>query len=695
MGACPQLEEPRTIGKHPLLEKIGEGCLGPVYRSFDRELGRAIAVRILCDGIKWDPQLEELFRNECQAIASLKHPHIAKIYEIGREEQSHFIVMEEIFGDDLRTLFAAKPKMPIEEKLSVIIQVAEGLKHAHENGILHRNLEPGKIHLTSAGVRIRDFGIAGVLMKRLPRPVVRWGSPIYLSPEQIRHQRETVQSDIFSAGIIFYELLTYSHPFHDPDGNKALDNILLNSRIATYERFPEIPPGLWTIVKNCLAKNPNDRYANVDELLIACKDFTKDLAEDIQLMLGELHGSLAPLKKAVAQPEASDQIVKLLQNIESLLCGRKEADFLTLDQLINDLMVQHPVIQNATDTMQPWEAVVPRTTDIETEEDVPPEKQAVLEANPIAIEQPVSPPPNFIADKSTKPDESDFVSPVPTLAERPERTSGKKDKSGRKPESTASPWFSDSWARPIKKLRQIQNVIALHKFMAPSYRKIAALLALLLIMAAAYIAFAAKTDKSIRNMWDLFTNAFYKTANAAESSADSHPVSERKVMQNSPGPVQPQILSVDKKDKKIIRRPACPAAPPASEEKKENYLARKVSALFLAGKYNEASNVLSVWISEDPNNMRAREMEEKNDEIQRALRAYSSAITENRYTDAIAALAIAEKTNPADSTFAELRQQTEAGKAAAKGSFSGKPVDLPSDAPQHSNIRNFQPGLPE
>lgn len=326
-ATCP-IETVRTLGKYTLVEKLGEGHLGPVYRGIDQDLDRAVAVRVLCDGIKWDAKVEEFFYRKCQAVACLQHPSIAAIFDVDKEGQSPYVVMESLGSNNLERLIAQKSAMLAEAKLYIMIQVADGLSHAHKHGILHHDLQPAKIHLMADGsVKVRDFAIAHVLMKYLPHPVVRWGAPIYLSPEQIQHKDCNERSDIFSAGTVFYELFTYHHPFHDPNGNKALDNILMDVQIPTFEQFPDAPPGIWKILKTCLARDPNDRYRSMDELSSACKELLRSMAEDTQLMLAELYASLTPLKKAAAQPNASESTINLLRNIEQLSRGAKEADY--------------------------------------------------------------------------------------------------------------------------------------------------------------------------------------------------------------------------------------------------------------------------------------------------------------------------------------------------------------------------------
>jgi serine/threonine protein kinase len=354
MGATSPIETARTLGKYELIEKLGEGNLGPVYRGIDHEIGQAVVIRVLCDGIKWDEKIEDLFQRECHAVAGLKHPNIAAVYAVGKEGPVFYLAMESLGNSNLKDLIAQQPTMSVESKISIMIQAAEGLSYAHKNHILHRDFSPIKIHRTPDGsIKIRDFAIAHVLKKHLPRPAIRWGVPIYLSPEQIQNKDCDVRSDIFSAGIVFYEFLTGLHPFHDSNGNKALDNILLDVEIPTFERFPDMPPGIWPILKACLARAPRDRYQSLEDLLIACRELQTSLAEDTRLMLAELYAALTPLRKAAARPNASETTIKLLQDIQKLSQGNKEADYCSLDKMMTILIEQYPTIHAAEGAPDP------------------------------------------------------------------------------------------------------------------------------------------------------------------------------------------------------------------------------------------------------------------------------------------------------------------------------------------------------
>lgn len=538
MGVPSPIEAVLTLGKYSLLEKLGEGYLGSVYRGFDQGLDRAVAVRVLCDGIKWDPQVEELFNQQCRAVAALNHPGIASIFDAGKDGQSHFIVMESLGSASLQSLIAQKPAMTVETKVSIMIQVAQGLGHAHKNGILHRDLAPTKIHITPDGAaKIRDFAVAHVLRKHLPHPAIRWGAPIYLSPEQVQQKYCDPRSDIFSAGTIFYELLTYHHPFYDRDGNKALDNILMNTQIPTFEMFPDEPPGIWLILKTCLEKNPNDRYQNMDEFSSACRDLLKDLAEDTRLMLAELYVALSPLKRAAAQPDASEATVLLLQDIQKLLNGEKQADYTSLDRLMTVLLEQYPVIRaaaGALSTVDPAAMQLPqeevRVACADETSQVPlyapvaaqelplagpalpvagaqcnPAPFMPHDLQPVAGSSKEADPNNFEFFESSSAEvwdfspASEYSAPPPIPDENGAKAPAAESKSDAAPPAAA----------PVQNLGPRAETFDVPKAAAkPRYRRIPRLsyravagLALLVIAAAAYIAWGSQVTASMRSIW--------------------------------------------------------------------------------------------------------------------------------------------------------------------------------------------------
>jgi serine/threonine protein kinase len=758
MGATFPTETIRSLGKFELIEKLGEGYLGSVFRGFDRNLGHPAAVRVLCEGIKWDARIEELFHCQCQAISGLRHPNIVAVFDVGREGQSRYIAMESLGNRNIGDLIAQKANLTCETKLSIMIQVAEGLGCAHKHGILHLDLTPGKIHLTADGViKIRDFGLAHVLMKHLPHPIIRWGSPIYLSPEQIQHKGCDARSDIFSAGMVFYELLTYLHPFHDSNSNKALDNILLDAQIPTFEQFPEAHPGVWSILKTCLARDPKDRYQSMDDVSAACRELVVSLSEDSQLMLAELYAALPPLRKAAAQPGASEGIIRLQADIQKLSNGEIKADYASLDRLMTVLIEHYPAIHSASDMPDPINLQLPSIEQrVASKADVPlkssgeigPQKlneispdrmprqnsETTLEENaaecskveriqtdcsPVEMPDPqvmatvvqeAVPPAAAESDSAVDPEPNPVMNSPGIVAELP----------------------------PVQKPGLISRYR--RKIPRPSYRTTALLLSILVITAAGYIAWGTEAGP-IRNVWGVLMA--YSPANlkalvmrprfdssAHPSSAGINDVMKKAPSNHSssaplPGPTPEDAAgkrlyspgSTDNQTKNSLSQisflidsgklqqakteidklqtiyPTMPEVmtlrkrwqakasiqetgrkeeeqQKTMSKQKEDEWSRQVADLFARGKYSEAAGALSLWMSENPGSPRAREFSAKIDEVQRSLTSYASAISENRYPDALGAIRNAEKINPVDPNFAELHRQIETRSTNAKATLT-------------------------
>jgi serine/threonine protein kinase len=773
MGAASPIEAVQTLGKYTLLEKLGEGYLGSVYRGIDQDLDRAVAVRVLCGGIKWDARIDEIFSRQCHLVSGLSHPGIASLYDIGCELKTHFLAMESLGSSTLESLIAQKTTMTAESKIAIMVQVAEGLSHAHKKRILHRDLTPGKIHLVANGAaKIRDFAIAHVLMKYLPHPAIRWGTPIYLSPEQVQQKECDHRSDIFAAGTIFYELLTYHHPFFDRDGNKALDNILLKTDLPTFESFPEVPPGIWPILKTCLEKNPKDRYADMSELSAACRELLTDMAEDTRLMLAELYAAAAPIKKAASQLEATESVAVLHKEIQKLLKGEKQPDYVSMDHLMTALLEYCPSIQGADKSSPSVPAVLssPEETGSSSVQKAglsslhaPLERQ-----DPLFIEQPLSAAPVHdgtrlsvapavasqaplenvgkqaeaeTLPRSGSPEQSNPPAGLPGNSEtsviksreNPDRV-GRTD-AGMRAEQKAE------GAEPRKESpdsKREAGIPSYRKARRRSYRAAAVLLALLLIAAATYIVFGKDLAGVIGNTWKprLFSQgviadvySFLRggkgqsamAAGTADSPKSSTEMAITRVASDASGaisadslerdlyqPSQERInrisalinsgklslarVELDKlqqiypdsapvvtlrrqwqaKDAAAAREKAIKEQEQlkATRKQREDELSRQVTGLFDLGKYSEAENTLNLWLAENPENRNALSYVSRIGDIQRSLQSYSAAMTESRYPDALNAIAAAERINPADSNFAELRRQAEAKRAAARASLT-------------------------
>ena len=256
-------------GRYELLEKIGDGGMAVVYKGKDRLLNRFVAVKILRPEFTKDATFVENFKRESQAAAGLSHPNIVGVYDVGREGNINYIVMELIEGDTLNTIIEKEAPMDYRKVIDISKQVASALRIAHKNKIIHRDVKPHNIMVTNDGVvKLADFGIArAVNDATLSTGSKIVGSVHYFSPEQARGNYVDERSDIYSLGIVMYEMLTGKVPF---DGDNPVTVALkhINEEIVPpRELEPSIPPALERIVMKATSRFQTNRYANADELI--------------------------------------------------------------------------------------------------------------------------------------------------------------------------------------------------------------------------------------------------------------------------------------------------------------------------------------------------------------------------------------------------------------------------------------------
>ena len=256
-------------GRYELLEKIGDGGMAVVYKGKDKLLNRYIAVKILRPEFTKDATFVENFKRESQAAAGLSHPNIVGVYDVGREGNINYIVMELIEGDTLNKIIEKEAPMDYRKVIDISKQVASALRVAHKNKIIHRDVKPHNIMVTNDGVvKLADFGIArAVNDATLSTGSKIVGSVHYFSPEQARGNYVDERSDIYSLGIVMYEMLTGKVPF---DGDNPVTVALkhINEEITPpRELEPSIPPALERIVMKATSKFQTNRYANADELI--------------------------------------------------------------------------------------------------------------------------------------------------------------------------------------------------------------------------------------------------------------------------------------------------------------------------------------------------------------------------------------------------------------------------------------------
>src|SRR5437016_2866375 len=224
----------QTLGHYVVLEKIGAGGMGVVYRAHDEQLDRDVALKVLPPGTLSDESARRRFRKEALALARLNHPNIGGIYEFGTQDGCDFLVMEFVSGLTLDAKLASGP-LPQDEVLRLGTQFADGLQAAHAQGIVHRDLKPGNVRLTSDGrLKILDFGLAewpqiaeeNAATVTLTRDDYARGTVLYMSPEQLRGKQPDARSDLYSAGVVLYEMATGKRPYTADTGPQLISAIL-------------------------------------------------------------------------------------------------------------------------------------------------------------------------------------------------------------------------------------------------------------------------------------------------------------------------------------------------------------------------------------------------------------------------------------------------------------------------------------
>ncbi|MBP7059172.1 MAG: Stk1 family PASTA domain-containing Ser/Thr kinase [Lachnospiraceae bacterium] len=257
--------------RYEVIEKIGTGGMSDVYRAVDQVLQRDVAIKVLKSEFAEDDNFVTKFRSEASNAAKLEHPNIVNIYDVGSEDGLYFIIMEYVDGITLKTYIEKKGHLNYKEVISIAIQVGRGIEAAHNNKIIHRDIKPQNIIISKEGkVKVTDFGIARAASGNTVSADVM-GSVHYISPEQARNGYVTAQSDIYSLGIVMYEMATGRVPF---DGDTAVAVALKHLQgemTAPSQLVSDIPISLERIIIRATMKSPERRYADVDELLIDLK----------------------------------------------------------------------------------------------------------------------------------------------------------------------------------------------------------------------------------------------------------------------------------------------------------------------------------------------------------------------------------------------------------------------------------------
>ncbi len=255
--------------RYQLLERIGTGGMADVFRARDLMLERSVAIKILHETYSDDQSFQDRFKQEARAAANLSHPNIVTVHDFGFDHGQLFIVMEHIPGKDLKTILRQRGRYSVEEAIPLMVQACAGIGYAHRAGLVHCDIKPHNMIVTPDGrLKVTDFGIARALSTVMPdeRADVVWGSPQYFSPEQAVGEAPSPASDVYSLGVVLYEVLTGALPFTAPSSEELARMHLEENPIPPSEYIPEIPAALEEIVMKVLSKEPAARYRTADQL---------------------------------------------------------------------------------------------------------------------------------------------------------------------------------------------------------------------------------------------------------------------------------------------------------------------------------------------------------------------------------------------------------------------------------------------
>ena len=277
----PERPDARLLaGRYQFIRTVARGGMSVIYLAHDTRLDRPVAVKVLFDGLAHNPNFVERFRREARSAAKLNHPHIVKVYDSGQDGNVYFITMEYLEGQSLSEVLQAEGTLAVETATKITEDVAEALAEAHRQGVIHRDIKPGNIIFVPAtGLKVADFGIARAIsgsIGDLTQAGTVMGTATYFSPEQAKGEAVDYRTDLYSVGIVLYEMLAGKPPFHgDSPISVAYQHVQNPPAPLTEVTGGVVPPILSAVVDKLLAKNPADRYQDAEELRVALRSMRK------------------------------------------------------------------------------------------------------------------------------------------------------------------------------------------------------------------------------------------------------------------------------------------------------------------------------------------------------------------------------------------------------------------------------------
>ena len=290
------------LGRYEILAELGQGSMGVVYKARDPALDRVVAIKTINLNLPKDElaEYEARFYQEARAAGGLNHPNIVTIYDIGKSDRVAYMAMEFLEGEELRAILTAGQPLPIIQALDVALQVAEGLHYAHGRHIVHRDIKPANIMVVGDGlVKITDFGIARMRTNEVKTMTgMILGSPKYMSPEQVAGKRADHRADLFSLGVVLYEMVTGQTPFQGDSIHGIMYQILNSTPPAPSQRNPDLPEIVDLIVAKALNKNMEERYQSA-------RDLVKDLQDCKEMLQGRATTAAKIPAEQLGEPAAA------------------------------------------------------------------------------------------------------------------------------------------------------------------------------------------------------------------------------------------------------------------------------------------------------------------------------------------------------------------------------------------------------
>ncbi|MGH9492121.1 MAG: protein kinase domain-containing protein, partial [Terriglobales bacterium] len=297
------------IGKYEVVDLLGKGGMGVVYKATDPRIGRLVAIKMMTGGFAENPDLLKRFYREAQSTGMLQHPNIVIVYDLGDQDGNPYLVMEFLEGEPLDKMISTRRELSMVQKLDYIIQACNGLNYAHQRGIVHRDIKPANLMVLRDGnVKIVDFGIARIGDQSLTRTGQVVGTITYMSPEQINAQVVDGRTDIFSTGVMLYELLTYTLPFDGKDTASTLLKIIHEPPPPLKNFLPVYPPELEEVLHKALSKDREERYATAE-------DFAFDLSRVQEQLKKAMVSEYVEKAKSSIEKQEFSKAKELLQQV--------------------------------------------------------------------------------------------------------------------------------------------------------------------------------------------------------------------------------------------------------------------------------------------------------------------------------------------------------------------------------------------